>query len=146
MPFTGSLHSGKPSEGDVVQVLWFVRPRYDASALVSWGRARYLYVTAKLDVVKERAPLLQVDRARCQGSGSILNKAKSHDLEIVQIYVTLSVHPIILWVFTFNANYKPFCSSDVIRWHRYQSTLAQVMACYRSALSHHLSQCWLVIS
>ena len=36
--------------------------------------------------------------------------------------------------------------SDVIRWHRSGSTLAQVMACCLMAPSHYLDQCWLVIN
>ena len=37
-------------------------------------------------------------------------------------------------------------SSDAIWWHRSGSTLAQVMACYLTAPSHYLNQCWHIIS
>ena len=36
--------------------------------------------------------------------------------------------------------------SDTIWWQRSRSTLAQVMACCLTAPSHHLNQCWLIIS
>ena len=36
--------------------------------------------------------------------------------------------------------------SDAIWWDRYESTLAQVMACCLTAPNHYLSQCWLLIS
>ena len=36
--------------------------------------------------------------------------------------------------------------SDAIWWHRYGSTLAQVMAWCLTAPSHYLNQCWLIIS
>ena len=36
--------------------------------------------------------------------------------------------------------------SDAIWWHRSGSTLAQVMAWCLTAPSHHLNQCWLIIS
>ena len=35
---------------------------------------------------------------------------------------------------------------DVIWWQRTGSTLAQVMGCCQTALSHYLNQCWLIIS
>ena len=35
--------------------------------------------------------------------------------------------------------------SDAIWWLRSGSTLAQVMACYLTAPSHYLNQCWLII-
>ena len=34
--------------------------------------------------------------------------------------------------------------SDTIKWHRFRSTLVQVMACCLTAPSHYLSQCWLI--
>ena len=36
--------------------------------------------------------------------------------------------------------------SDAIWWHRFGSTLAQVMVCCLMAPSHYLNQCWLIIS
>ena len=36
--------------------------------------------------------------------------------------------------------------NDNIWWHKSRSTLAQVMACRLTAPSHHLNQCWLIIS
>ena len=35
--------------------------------------------------------------------------------------------------------------ADSTRWHRYGSTLAQVMACCLAATSHYLNQYWLII-
>ena len=35
--------------------------------------------------------------------------------------------------------------SDTMWWHRSGSTLVQVMACYLTAPSHYLNQCWLII-
>ena len=35
--------------------------------------------------------------------------------------------------------------SDAIRWHRSESTMAQVMACCLTAPSHYLNQCWLLL-
>ena len=37
-------------------------------------------------------------------------------------------------------------TSGAIWWHRFGSTLAQVMACCLMAPSHYLNQCWLIIS
>ena len=34
--------------------------------------------------------------------------------------------------------------SDAIWWHRYGSTLAQVIACFLTAPSHYLNQCWFI--
>ena len=36
--------------------------------------------------------------------------------------------------------------SDAICWHKSGSTLVQVMACCLMAPSHHLNQCWFIIS
>ena len=36
--------------------------------------------------------------------------------------------------------------SDTIWWHKYRSTLAQVMAWCLTAPSHYLNHCWLIIS
>ena len=41
-------------------------------------------------------------------------------------------------VLTFNL----FWSSGAIWWHRSRSTLAQLMACWLTAPSHYLNQCW----
>ena len=37
-------------------------------------------------------------------------------------------------------------SSENIWWHRSRSTSAHVMTCYLMASSHHLNQCWLLVS
>ena len=52
-----------------------------------------------------------------------------------------SVFRMIPWLY-FNS-LRP---SDAIWRHRSWSTLAQVMACCLTAPSHHLNQCWLIIS
>ena len=36
--------------------------------------------------------------------------------------------------------------NDAIWWHRFGSTMAQVMAWCLTAPSHHLNQCWLIIT
>ena len=38
------------------------------------------------------------------------------------------------------------CPSNAIWWHRSRSTLVQVMACWLTATSHYLHQCWLIIN
>ena len=45
-----------------------------------------------------------------------------------------------------NATINSLWPSDAIWRHRSGSTLAQVMACYLTAPSHYLNQCWLIIS
>ena len=49
-----------------------------------------------------------------------------------------------MWSFWWYIN--SFWPSDIIRWHRYGSTLAQVMAWCLMAPSHYLNQCWLIVS
>ena len=40
---------------------------------------------------------------------------------------------------------NPLRPNDAIWWHRFGSTLAQVMACCLMAPSHYLNECWLII-
>ena len=42
--------------------------------------------------------------------------------------------------------FKSLWPSDAIWWHGIGSTLGQVMACYLTAPSHYLYQCWAIIS
>ena len=55
------------------------------------------------------------------------------------------------WCLTASCHQQPLYlnslwPSDAIWWHISGSTLAQVMACCLTALSHYLNQCWLIIS
>ena len=45
-----------------------------------------------------------------------------------------------------STRFNPLKPSDAIWRHRSGSTLAQVMACCRTAPSHYLNQCWLIIN
>ena len=59
-------------------------------------------------------------------------------LKIILLYPNKMINPYLL--------INSFWPSDAIWWQRPGSTLAQVIACCLTEPSHHLNQCWLIIS